>query len=195
MVINEIVIVDYVVLSSCAGGSGLFLLVWFGIVDRPWEKLATACGMLIFGYSKFRQFDTKVQRYKYNVLVRLCAVVELCWNETIGKFWTWVKLTCNRLNGNRQQEYFSQKVPYKYSKLTGDRHIRLLNIKKRYPFGLIECEMFTTSLDKAPEYEAISYTWGDPTKTHGIIINESRFQTTAARIESCTNEVLTSRQD
>ncbi len=42
----------------------------------------------------------------------------------------------------------------------GSRQIRLLRLGRRLFFALPSCELLQFSLDKAPAFEAISYTWG-----------------------------------
>src|SRR5215469_18429218 len=57
-----------------------------------------------------------------------------------------------------------------HHRLKGNRMIRLLHVApasfSRIP---IECSLQIVSLDEAMEYEALSYTWGDPGPTHPII--------------------------
>jgi Heterokaryon incompatibility protein (HET) len=46
--------------------------------------------------------------------------------------------------------------------------------------GIIKCSCITVSLDdsKRPAYVAISYTWGDPTPTNEMLIDNKRFGVT-----------------
>jgi hypothetical protein len=62
-------------------------------------------------------------------------------------------------------------VPYKYLPLPSNRHIRVLHILPRSEaesplFWLdtetIHCTIKTVSLDAEPEFDALSYTWGNP---------------------------------
>lgn len=53
---------------------------------------------------------------------------------------------------------------YQYSPLPGSRHIRLLKLHCKAPTedSQLSVELVIVPLDKAPPFEAISYTWGDP---------------------------------
>jgi len=57
---------------------------------------------------------------------------------------------------------------YKYTRKLSERHIRLLRLQPD-PSGF-RCELLVHSLDPAPSFEAISYTWGDPVKTHSLTV-------------------------
>jgi hypothetical protein len=60
---------------------------------------------------------------------------------------------------------------YQYQPLPSPRHIRLLRLLK--PRGLIlpaELEIF--AIDDAPEYDALSYTWGEPRIRFGLSVGE-----------------------
>src|SRR2546423_13838883 len=59
------------------------------------------------------------------------------------------------------------------------REIRLLKIHRWIPFVGVRTTLYPTSISSAEPYEAISYTWGSPTKTHTITVNGLPFQTTA----------------
>jgi len=64
------------------------------------------------------------------------------------------------------------KSPYEYPPLPSNRHIHVLQILPRpeiefpSPFWLdsetIHCTIKTFSLDEKPEFDALSYTWGNP---------------------------------
>ncbi|KAJ3547922.1 hypothetical protein NM208_g1252 [Fusarium decemcellulare] len=45
--------------------------------------------------------------------------------------------------------------------LLSNDHIRLVYLQPGSN-GIVNCELITTSIDSAPPYEALSYTWGDP---------------------------------
>ena len=57
------------------------------------------------------------------------------------------------------------------------RLLRILNVPfyEDYP---VQCTLIYTSLDEAPDYHALSYCWGDPTKTLDIIIDGRRVPVT-----------------
>jgi hypothetical protein len=56
---------------------------------------------------------------------------------------------------------------YSYHPLESSCHIRLLNLLPSTTQTL-HCELLHVSLDNLPHYEALSYTWGSPTKTSFI---------------------------
>lgn len=53
-------------------------------------------------------------------------------------------------------------LKYEYEKLPSPRHIRLLRLHKGNDWNEISCELIITALDDAPDFEALSYVWGDP---------------------------------
>ena len=63
--------------------------------------------------------------------------------------------------------------------------IRFLRIRRRTPFAKLQCELIHTSFDEAPVYTAISYSWGDATPTHEILIDGCR-----APINSTVYDIL-----
>ncbi|PYH35125.1 HET domain protein [Aspergillus neoniger CBS 115656] len=57
--------------------------------------------------------------------------------------------------------------------------IRLLTIlPSTKAESIIRCSLFSVSLDNSPEFEAISYVWGDASKKTDIIINDTFFYVT-----------------
>lgn len=57
---------------------------------------------------------------------------------------------------------------YDYESLSGPRDIRILKLMPGEENEDIYCELDCVSLDDKPEYEAISYVWGDPKMTRKI---------------------------
>jgi len=56
---------------------------------------------------------------------------------------------------------------------TESKEIRLLRLSARYSPGLPAlCEIFHSSLDDNPQYEALSYSWGDAELRDAIIVND-----------------------
>lgn len=52
------------------------------------------------------------------------------------------------------------------------KSIRLLNIKPgRLPNENIQCQLSVAKLGPELQYEALSYTWGDPTETSTLTVN------------------------
>lgn len=63
----------------------------------------------------------------------------------------------------------------------GGRSIRLLHIKPgRLPKENIRCELCVAELGPELQYEALSYTWGDPLQTSTIVVNEIELNITAS---------------
>jgi hypothetical protein len=52
-----------------------------------------------------------------------------------------------------------------YESLGHPKEICLLRIPPKGLFGEVRCEIFRRTLQDAPAFEAISYTWSDATKT------------------------------
>ena len=60
-----------------------------------------------------------------------------------------------------------------YGKLEAHRHeIRLLSLLPAGWSDPIQCTLYRVSLDENPRYEALSYTWGDPSATCCVQIND-----------------------
>jgi hypothetical protein len=76
----------------------------------------------------------------------------------------------------------SERPPFRYKPLEEEREIRLLEISMG-EFRNIKAKMVHVSVDNPGEYFAISYTWGDNTKSHGIVIDEDWMATTASVYE------------
>lgn len=55
-----------------------------------------------------------------------------------------------------------------YSHQLQDRNIRLIKLELDTYRAPIKCRLFEASLDNLPEYEALSYVWGDSSKTEQI---------------------------
>ena len=59
----------------------------------------------------------------------------------------------------------------RYERLSEKRSIRLLQLSRPFSFGPVKCELSIHRMDSRPSYEAISYTWGDPSQSRSVIIN------------------------
>jgi hypothetical protein len=73
----------------------------------------------------------------------------------------------------------SDKFPYKYRPLAHERQIRLLELSMG-EIRDIKCELLHVDVDKAGDYAAISYTWGESTRNHGIVVDGAWLVTTAS---------------
>lgn len=61
--------------------------------------------------------------------------------------------------------------PRLYSRLIGDRVTRLLHIQPGKGTTPINAKLFVVTLNKNPQYECLSYAWGDASKHHGITVS------------------------
>ena len=92
--------------------------------------------------------------------VPLCASNLICLSVIVYLFST---ITIQYLCPERTagMEALERRETYKYTPLPGLRHIRIVRLRSgNYP-DLLRCDILERSLDEAPVYEALSYTWGD----------------------------------
>ncbi|KAL2757799.1 hypothetical protein ACRALDRAFT_1079888 [Sodiomyces alcalophilus JCM 7366] len=68
----------------------------------------------------------------------------------------------------RREKRSRAMMSFTYTALPGGRHFRLLKIHPGSPSDSLDCELFTSNLDNAPPYTALSYVWGDPTETADV---------------------------
>lgn len=108
---------------------------------------------------------TKVLR---NQAVR--AIVELFW-RALGK-WLYDSRTVGEPRAASPE-------PFRHPELRNVWDIRLLELLPRGTSDRVCCRLITVDLDtKPPAYEAMSYTWGDPARTHTIWIDGCPVKTT-----------------
>jgi hypothetical protein len=81
-------------------------------------------------------------------------------------------------------EGFSQKTP----------KIRLLKLRRRWPFSRIRCELVTADLHSCPTYDAISYCWGKAPLTQDIYIHGRAFKV-APHVEELLYHLSSYRHD
>jgi hypothetical protein len=58
--------------------------------------------------------------------------------------------------------------------------IRLLELEPGNTQAQIECRLFKVAVSAEPDYEAISYVWGDPTITETILCNNRAIEVTVS---------------
>jgi len=75
---------------------------------------------------------------------------------------------------SQQRLYNDQDVSQLYQELV-DSDIRLLKIHAGGVDTEIECDLEQVELDARPDFYALSYVWGDPSKTRSILVNGQRF--------------------
>lgn len=73
----------------------------------------------------------------------------------------------------------SEDISCNNSKPNDSRVIRLLKLSRWYPGKGIHAELIQAHLDNLPDYEAISYTWGDTTKTQLVTLGGLPFAVTS----------------
>jgi Heterokaryon incompatibility protein (HET) len=67
---------------------------------------------------------------------------------------------------------------YRYHPLTGQADIRLLTLLPGKWNAPVKCILHHISLDENPDYEALSYVWGDASKTTDIVVGDHIFSIT-----------------
>lgn len=73
----------------------------------------------------------------------------------------------------------TEAVMYSYTKFkSAQDQIRLLTIRPGNWLQGIECSLKISSLDSKPDYEALSYAWGDESKQHPIKVDGKQFNIT-----------------
>jgi hypothetical protein len=60
---------------------------------------------------------------------------------------------------------------YQYTSLPSENYMRVLELHPGQADSIIDCTLHQVELNNAPKYEAISYAWGDPTKTINVLCN------------------------
>ena len=73
----------------------------------------------------------------------------------------------------------SKSTRHQYQQLPKGRWIRLLRLFPSKHGGSLECELFVVQVDVVPQYEAISYVWGDPSQTTSILCDNHLIHITA----------------
>ncbi|KAF8857508.1 hypothetical protein BDZ45DRAFT_744321 [Acephala macrosclerotiorum] len=84
---------------------------------------------------------------------------------------------------------------FEHVSLTGDSSIRLVALEPGADDEPVRCSVVYASLDDEPNYEALSYVWGDPTITTPIFLDGKIFHVTinlCAALENLRNFELDS---
>jgi hypothetical protein len=76
-----------------------------------------------------------------------------------------------RLDSPKNSQYSQETKAYVYQELKGERTIRLLRIRKGWPFQKIECQFKNVQLGTSESYEAVSYVWGDLSRAGSILVD------------------------
>src|SRR5207249_4499105 len=83
---------------------------------------------------------------------------------------------------------------YKYPDLEASDEIRLLILHAGQGSELVRCQLYNVPLATKPTYEAISYTWGDPSMTRAIDCAEQTLQVTLNLYSALQNLRHTDRE-
>lgn len=75
--------------------------------------------------------------------------------------------------------YPGSALVYEYPPLQSNRHIRLLSVESGAPGSTLTCTVNQVSLDDAPVFEALSYTWGPKLPSMPLRINNQQVLVTA----------------
>jgi hypothetical protein len=158
---------------SCSIGDPCSIIIPLSLKDGVYRS------RLYFGPSAFVYFRTPITWLLSlsQILRDLNGWRELVWHRLSHKLSRDLRALLELLEkrGTTWEE-----IPLYAYKSLGRREIRLLSIKRRTPFsGLIKAEVSVFDLGNAPPYEAISYTWGDPSRSHEISTEGCRFHVTS----------------
>ncbi|KAF1969679.1 HET-domain-containing protein [Bimuria novae-zelandiae CBS 107.79] len=87
------------------------------------------------------------------------------------RIWEWPYRLGHTFSGNLYQ--------YIYAPFQPPINLRLLELRPGHRSSPIECELFNTSLEETPSYEALSYHWGNVNDTTEIVCNGRDFPITS----------------
>jgi hypothetical protein len=128
-------------------------------------------------FMKYREFDTMVRRRKNQIILEIRRTVEYqLWRMSL---WSLVHIRDTiRLNLDvPNSSQLSGRRNYKYRRSLGSSpNIRLLKLYK-VPGTVVKCDLVSFPLQDAPKYDCISYTWGNSSLTHEILIDGCIFRT------------------
>lgn len=74
-----------------------------------------------------------------------------------------------------------RRTNYEYSRLGGEDPIRLLKLLPGEQSEAIRCQLTAVSLSDNPEYEALSYVWGDASEWFEITCEEGTLKITQSK--------------
>jgi hypothetical protein len=67
-------------------------------------------------------------------------------------------------------------MSFPYQPLTGESEIRLLELLPGSDDAILKCQIIHTSLGEGPDYEALSYVWGETFETDQLLLNDHAFK-------------------
>ncbi|KAH6716460.1 heterokaryon incompatibility protein-domain-containing protein [Leptodontidium sp. MPI-SDFR-AT-0119] len=120
-------------------------------------------------HSQAQSFDSARQTVNHVLRSRLEQEV----SAIHGK--QWIELLDETQRKDRHE-------PYTYSRLPSSRHIRLLQLEDKFEtfrqWSILAGQLITVKIDEAPEYDALSYTWGTREQTVPVLIGDRRILVT-----------------
>ncbi|KAI1427834.1 putative heterokaryon incompatibility protein [Xylaria sp. FL1777] len=145
------------------------------------ETIGLACLLWLM------MIDNPIQTFK----VEVAGLWNITWPIIVtylGKLWDFITAVSRRFVwflwriGASMTAYRDTKTAthaatletYRYSVLEPGE-IRLLKLSKLIPWNPICCELIAIQLDKVPQFETISYTWGTQLAVKPFILNGGRF--------------------
>ncbi|KAH6674786.1 heterokaryon incompatibility protein-domain-containing protein [Halenospora varia] len=151
------------------------LLLW--IYRHFWTFVLITCS-IVAGGTGFANLPSTIR----NRIVLSCQTIYvrtiafgLLVTRCLRKTATFVFLWLSR--PSKDELANSKKILFEHKAIIKD--IRLLKLHRRSLTVRITCELEDAFLSDDRQFEAISYTWGDPTPTHEILINGSPYMITA----------------
>ncbi|KAI0971467.1 putative heterokaryon incompatibility protein [Xylaria arbuscula] len=140
-----------------------FIGLWFIMVDDPIQTLVAEVARVWNMTSPIIITCLGTLGHFVRAILRRCVGL---W----GKISTSMAVNRNR----KMAAHVATLETYRYSAL-GPGEIRLLKLPKSIPWNPIHCELAAIQIDKVPEFETISYTWGTQLVAKPFILNGKRF--------------------
>jgi hypothetical protein len=140
----------------------LTAILWFCTIDNPRATFNTeAAKVWNLARPKITSCVLKIWEF-FVIVMRHCSTIVFKCMASLASY-----------RDVRTMNLVATFDKYEYSSL-GDGEIRLLKLSKWAPFSPVRCELVHVRLDKAPEFETISYTWGVQRTMRPLVMNGRR---------------------
>jgi hypothetical protein len=93
-----------------------------------------------------------------------------------------------------QSHAISSHEPYLYESLTNSNNIRLLELESGPIFAPLQCKLVISGSFHEHSYQALSYAWGETTKTHHVVIEGKRLPI-SANLDRALRRIRQTEQD
>jgi hypothetical protein len=164
-------------LAACYNAAAILCWFW-GSVAKPCSP-AIGIGIPLYvaylavPHSWQRRVQTLLE--KFIIILNICAYVALLGlsltMSLAGRLWIKYQDLLEFLGRLVKRQSRRRGEPlYVYESLIGPQEIRLIKLRRGLG-GMIICEFEHVSLEDAPVYDAISYTWDNPSLSHGVLID------------------------